>query len=146
MSGLQKVDMWTCGVTLYTMLVGCNPFYNPSDSIASRAKMAIARMMMFKKNMKKSTNLKRLPQDLSEECQDFLVAILDPNPESRMSLEEAKTHPWFTKNLPPDFYTYNDMLLREHRAAESWKEDKIRELVHQARLALKDLRDAQPST
>lgn len=142
---LQKVDMWTCGVTLYTMLVGCNPFYHPSDSLAARARMSIARMMMFKKNMKKLSNLNRLPQNLSEECQDFLVAILDPNPETRMSLEEAKVHPWFVKNLPPDYYTYNDILLAEHKSAESWKEDKIRELVDQARLSIKQLENSMSS-
>lgn len=128
----EKVDMWTCGVTLYTMLVGRNPFYGVDEQGASRIRKSLTRMILFSKSMKNGRALKRMPQPLTEECCDFLIRILDPNPDSRISLQEAQEHPWFRKNLPSQFDGFNDAIVKESKELKPARIYHVNELVRLA--------------
>jgi serine/threonine-protein kinase SRK2 len=38
--------------------------------------------------------------DLSSDGKNLIASIFLVNPNQRINLEQMKTHPWFTKNLP----------------------------------------------
>lgn len=87
----QKCDMWSCGVVLFVMLAGYNPFQGKSDS-------------EIKKNIKNMNyNIKGLHWDgISKEAKDLLQKLLTKDPNTRLSAEEACSHPWFSVNLKDD--------------------------------------------
>ncbi|GJM95310.1 hypothetical protein PR202_ga12027 [Eleusine coracana subsp. coracana] len=39
---------------------------------------------------------------ISPECRHLISRIFDANPETRITMPEIKSHPWFVKNLPAD--------------------------------------------
>ncbi|GMH37864.1 hypothetical protein BSKO_05748 [Bryopsis sp. KO-2023] len=106
----KKFDIWTCGIVLFTMLMGRNPFYNIRDPAPSRRKQMYGRMINFKKRSKtmKTQTLSTSKEAISERCTDFLDRILDLNPATRISVEGIMKHSWFSENLPPTFLEYNE--------------------------------------
>ncbi|CAN4090040.1 unnamed protein product [Withania somnifera] len=93
--GYSKIaDVWSCGVTLYVMLVGAYPFEDPDD------------LRNFKKTI---TRILRVQYSIpcyvrvSKECNHLLSQIFVADPEKRITIEEIKKHPWFLENLPKEF-------------------------------------------
>nr|ATG86228.1 sucrose non-fermenting 1-related protein kinase 2.9 [Saccharum hybrid cultivar GT21] len=86
-------DVWSCGVTLYVMLVGGYPFEDPEDP------------KNFKKTIQKILGVQYAVPDyvhVSPECRDLISRIFVANPADRITMPEIKSHPWFVKNLPAD--------------------------------------------
>nr|AAO24574.1 At2g23030 [Arabidopsis thaliana]BAF00094.1 putative protein kinase [Arabidopsis thaliana] len=87
----KSVDVWSCGVALYVMLVGAYPFEDPKDP------------RNFRKTVQKimAVNYK-IPGyvHISEDCRKLLSRIFVANPLHRSTLKEIKSHVWFLKNLP----------------------------------------------
>ena len=49
---------------------------------------------------------------VSPDCLDMLTRVLVADPERRISMEEIKKHPWFTRGLPPGALEMNEFLLQ----------------------------------
>ncbi|KAJ4964540.1 hypothetical protein NE237_016389 [Protea cynaroides] len=87
----KMADVWSCGVTLYVMLVGAYPFEDQEDP----------------KNFRKTINRivavqYKIPDyvHVSQDCRLLLSRIFVANPSKRITIKEIKSHPWFLKNLP----------------------------------------------
>ncbi|KAH7819541.1 putative calcium/calmodulin-dependent protein kinase kinase 2 [Monocercomonoides exilis] len=77
----RPVDVWAVGITLYIFLFGRPPFKG--------------------KNIQQTFHLIKtqklvLPNRVSPALTDFLMRILDKNPDTRITINEMKEHPWLT--------------------------------------------------
>ncbi|TID30198.1 hypothetical protein CANINC_001205 [Pichia inconspicua] len=84
----KKVDMWTLGCVLYTMVVGFPPFYsnnqNPND--------------ITEKVMKGNYQfLKPWFDEVSEGCKNLISNLLTVDPVKRYSIEQVLQDPWFNQ-------------------------------------------------
>ncbi|KAJ8958060.1 hypothetical protein NQ318_002072 [Aromia moschata] len=79
-----EVDIWACGVIMYTLLVGCPPFWH-------RKQMVMLRNIMEGKFSFSSLEW----ADISEAPKDLIRRLLVVDPKQRISLEDALSHPFF---------------------------------------------------
>ncbi|KAI4969298.1 hypothetical protein ZWY2020_000212 [Hordeum vulgare] len=80
-------DVWSCGVTLYAMLVGSYPFQCPDDEPRN-----------FRKTIQRIQSVEySVPDDLnvSAECRHLISKIFIADPAARITISEIRNHPWF---------------------------------------------------
>lgn len=80
-----KTDIWSAGVTLFTMLVGDLPFRDKK----------LRNLYDLIVNKEFTT-----PSYLSKECSNLLQKLLRKNPNSRIGFQEIFKHPWMQKFKP----------------------------------------------
>ena len=85
----SKCDLWSVGVIMYAMLSGKMPFTGAhiSDTFAR----------IIQGEFKVNTDEFSL---VSPQAIDLLRKLLVVDPESRLSADEALTHPWFVQSFP----------------------------------------------
>ena len=78
-------DIWSCGIILYTMLVGDLPYADSKEKIIYQNIM---------------THDYYYPETMSDNAVDLIEHMLKINPNERYGFKEIKAHPWFNIITP----------------------------------------------
>lgn len=79
----RAVDMWAVGVILYIMLSGNHPFQIDDEE-----------MMLENIEQAKWEWDGEVWNNISDSAKDLIQKLLNPNPTSRLSVQDALNHPW----------------------------------------------------
>ncbi|XP_073139858.1 CBL-interacting serine/threonine-protein kinase 11 [Henckelia pumila] len=75
-----RIDVWSCGIVLFVLTAGFLPFNDPNL------------MNMYRKIYKGEF---RCPKWMSPDLKRFLSRLLDTNPNTRITINEIESDPWF---------------------------------------------------
>ncbi|MCO5577129.1 hypothetical protein L7F22_030952 [Adiantum nelumboides] len=123
----KTADVWSCGVTLYVMLVGAYPFEDPKDP--KNMTKSITRIMNVQYSIPSYVRV-------SAECRHLLSCIFVANPTKRIKIWEIMRHPWFLRNLPMDLVLAFDPMSYHNRVELEFplqSEDEVMRIVTEAR-------------
>jgi len=84
----SSVDTWALGIILYVLLCGCLPFGNDVTPLMTEQDIQARFQLKFP----------RWAKNLSPQVKDLLNHLLDRNPYTRYSAEQAIHHPWLEKH------------------------------------------------
>ncbi|XP_018431219.1 PREDICTED: phosphorylase b kinase gamma catalytic chain, liver/testis isoform [Nanorana parkeri] len=80
----KEVDLWACGVIMFTLLAGSPPFWH-------RRQMLMLRMIMDGRFQFTSPEW----DDRSATVKDLIIRLLEVTPEKRLTAEQTLQHPFF---------------------------------------------------
>jgi serine/threonine protein kinase len=102
----KSVDIWALGVIVFVLLCGCLPFDDDSSRIPSET--------VAKKKF--ALRFPNWAMNLSTSAKDILQRLLDVDPKTRYTAEQALSHPWVSgKTVTPNNYLQSPSLLGERR-------------------------------
>ena len=87
----RAVDSWALGVIVFVLLCGCLPFDDDSTTVPSDDLVRAKFVLRFP----------RWARSLSPSAKDVLAHLLDVNPHSRYTAEQALVHPWVRGDTAP---------------------------------------------
>lgn len=101
----KAVDIWALGVIVFVLLCGCLPF----DDDSSRINEADAKKKFTLRFPKWASNL-------SAPAKDLLQHLLDTNPKTRYTAQQALDHPWVSgKTVQLNNYLQSPSMMLERR-------------------------------
>ncbi|OAY39800.1 serine/threonine-protein kinase SRK2A isoform X1 [Manihot esculenta] len=123
----KMADVWSCGVTLYVMLVGAYPFEDQEDP--KNFRKTINRIMAVQYKIPDYVHI-------SQDCRHLLSRIFVASPSRRITIKDIKSHPWFLKNLPRELTeTAQAMYYRRGNNTFSLQTDEeIMKIVEEAKI------------
>jgi serine/threonine protein kinase len=89
------------GIIVFVLLCGCLPFDDDSSRITSDV---VARK-------KFALRFPRWANNLSASAKDLLQRLLDVDPKTRITAQEAEKHPWVRGEVAPDNYLTSPSIL-----------------------------------
>lgn len=87
----KAVDMWSLGVITYTLLCGYSPFR--SENLADLVDECQSGRIIFHE---------RYWKDVSKDAKDFIMTLLQPEPNRRSTSEQALKHVWLKGETASD--------------------------------------------
>lgn len=78
----KKCDSWSIGVILYMLITGIPPFYGETPQ------------SIFQKIVSKDPDFRHANVNVSNDCKDLIIKMLQKNPSKRISVQDALQHPW----------------------------------------------------
>ncbi|MBA0577513.1 hypothetical protein Golob_028070 [Gossypium lobatum] len=128
-----NADVWSCGVTLYVMLVGAYPFEDPNEP------------KDFRKTIQRILSVQYSIPDfvqISPECRHLISRIFVADPTARITIPEIRNHEWFLKNLPADLMDENTMGNHFEEPDQPMQSmDTIRQIIAEATIPAAGARD-----
>ncbi|GLT86283.1 hypothetical protein SLE2022_044290 [Rubroshorea leprosula] len=123
----KMADVWSCGVTLYVMLVGAYPFEDQEDA------------RNFRKTINRILSVQyKIPDyvHISQDCKHLLSRIFVANPAKRITIKEIRSHPWFLKNLPRELTEAAQAIYyrKDDPAFSAQSNEEIMQIVEEARV------------
>ncbi|KAF8407245.1 hypothetical protein HHK36_006372 [Tetracentron sinense] len=107
-----KADLWSCGVILFVLLAGFLPFQD--DNIVA----------MYKKIYRGDF---KCPPWFSSESRRLITKLLDPNPNTRITMAKLMETSWFKKSAPKTITTKEEV---EFESFGIGKKEKIPETLN----------------
>ncbi|XP_059806826.1 PAS domain-containing serine/threonine-protein kinase isoform X2 [Hypanus sabinus] len=90
----SELEMWSLGVTLYTLVFAENPFSDVEETVAA---------------------VLRPPFQASNDFMNLVSAMLQPDPCLRLTLEELMKNPWVTQPVNLSLYTWEEVYSAKER-------------------------------
>lgn len=87
----KSVDTWALGVIVFVLLCGCLPFDDDSQTVPSDELVRSKFVLRFP----------RWAKNLSASAKDLLSHLLDVDPRTRYTAEQAYRHPWVQGQTAP---------------------------------------------
>ena len=118
----SKCDLWSCGVILYILLSGVQPFNGSSDG------------ELFNNIKTKPVSFSKPEwRRISDNAKDLIRNLLEKNPNKRFNARKALDHPWIILNTKKDVTNISKAEIQ--RVVENLKNFKANHKLQQAALA-----------
>ena len=102
----KSVDIWALGVICFVLLCGCLPFDDDGSRIASESAA----------RKKFTLRFPRWSMNLSSSAKDLLYNLLDVDPKTRYTSQQALSHPWVMgTTVQPNNYLQSPSQLKNNR-------------------------------
>lgn len=101
----RRADIWSVGVILYTMLIGCYPFHDTNINVL----FSLIRQGHY-----------NIPPTLSSSAKCLIRNILRMKPDERLSASEVLDHPWFEQcEMRSERFCRSETKEQEHQVPDT---------------------------